>query len=122
MTLDTFLNLLGLAISLGGLVAAGINRQLALAIFASALITTTGVALFLTYDHERELSRVDAELKSRLGPNQWTLERIRLEMNNPDPKVLAEVLSRATNNGSVKDKPAQCVTNQGDVLFDLPPI
>lgn len=116
MTLDTFLSLLGLAISLGGLVAAGFTKQKVLAIFSCALIGTTSVASALAYIHERELSRAESEVKERLVNNQWTLERIRLEMNNPDPKVLAEALSRALRNGTVKDEATECITSRGSVL------
>lgn len=116
MTLDTALNLLGLAISLGGLVAARLTRQVVLAIFACALIGTTGVASWLAYKHERELSRVESELKVRLAHNRWTLDRIHSEMRDPDYTVFREALSRAVENGTVSDQRTECTVNDGSVL------
>ena len=116
MALDTVFTILGLAISVGGLIAAGFKKQVVFAIFACALIVTTGTASLLAYMHDRELSQTETEIKKRLDTNQWTLERIRLEMNNPDPKVLVEALSRALRNGTVKDQATQCITNNGSVL------
>ena len=84
MTLDTILNLLGLALSLGGLLAARLTRQVTLAILACSLIVTTGAASWLALQHQREISRVETELKARLSHNRWTLERIYLEMHDPD--------------------------------------
>jgi len=116
MTLDTVLNLFGLIISLGGLVAARLTRQVALAIFACALIGTTGMASWLAYQHEREISRVESELKAKLSHNRWTLERIHSEMRDPNYRALREALSRAVNNGTVGDQRTECSVSDGSVL------
>lgn len=116
MTLDTVLNLLGLALSLGGLLAARLTRQVALAILACSLIVTTGAASWLALQHEREISRVETELVGRLSHNRWTLERIFSEMHDPDYKVVREALSRAIEDGTVKDQPTECIVNDGSVL------
>lgn len=116
MTLDTALNLFGLIISLGGLIAARLTRQVALAVFACALIGTTGVATWLAYDHGREVSRVENELKAKLAHNRWTLERIHSEMREPNYRVLREALSRAVDNGTVGDQRTDCTVSDGSVL------
>ena len=116
MTLDTVLNLLGLALSLGGLLAARLTRQVALAIFACFLIVTTGATSWLALQHEREISRVETELRARLSHNRWTVERIYSEMHDPDYKVVREALSRAIEDGTVKDQPTECIVNDGSVL------
>lgn len=116
MTLDTSLNLLGLIISLGGLIAARLTRQVALAIFASALIVTTGVASWLAYEHGREVSRVENELKAKLAHNRWTLDRIHAEMREPNYRILREALARAVDNGAVGDQRTECTVSDGSVL------
>jgi hypothetical protein len=116
VTIDTVLNLLGLAISLGGLVAARLTRQAILAIFACSLVVTTGVASWLALEHERSVSRVETEFKARLSNNRWTLDQIYREMRDPDPKLLREALARAIEDGTVNDQLTECTVNDGSVL------
>ena len=116
MTIDTVLNLLGLALSLGGLLAARLTRQVALAILACSLIVTTGAASWLALQHEREVSRVETELRARISHNRWTVERIYSEIHDRDNKVVREALSRAIEDGTVKDQPTECIVNDGSVL------
>jgi hypothetical protein len=116
VTIDIILNLLGLIISFGGLLAARLTKQLTLAIFACSLIVTTGVGTWLTVKHDREVSRVETDLSTRLSHNRWTLERIDSEMGHPDPKVLREALSRAIDHRTVRDQPTECIVNDGTVL------
>jgi hypothetical protein len=116
VTVYTVLNLLGLVLSLGGLLTARLTRQVTLAIIACFLIVTTGAASWLALQHEREVSQVETELVARLSHNRWTLERIYSEMHDPDYKVVREALSRAIEDGSVKDQPTECIVNDGSVL------
>lgn len=114
--IDTVLNLLGLVISLGGLLVARLTRQAILATFACSLVFTTGVASWLALEHERSVSRVETELRARLSHNRWTLDRIYVEMREPDPKLLREALSRAIEDGTVNDQLTECTVNDGSVL------
>jgi len=116
VTIDTVLNLVGLAISLVGLVAARLTRQAVLAIFACCLVVTTGVASWLELKHEHEVSQVETELKARLSRNRWTLDRLYSEMREPDSKLLHEALSRAIEDGTVNDQLTECTVNDGSVL------
>jgi hypothetical protein len=116
VTIDTVLNLLGLALSLGGLLAARLTRQKIFTIIACALVVTTGVGSWLELKHEREVSRVETEFVARLSNNRWTLERISSEMHEPDPKLLREALSRALEDGTVNDQLTECTVNDGSVL------
>ena len=115
VTLDTVLKVVGLSLSLGGLLTARINRQKALAMFAACLFVTTGVGLALTIEHKREVSRVEAEMKLRLAANRWTYEDIRTAMGdvNPNPNLLREALEDAKEDGSIKENPDQCQTIDG---------
>jgi len=119
VTIDTILNLLGLVISLGGLLAARQTRQVTLAIFACSLIVTTGVGSWITLKHEREISRVETELTARLSHNRWTLDRIYSEMRDRDYKDVREALSRAMDDGMVNDQSTECTVNDGSVLSTL---
>lgn len=116
MTIDTVLNLLGLAISLVGLLAARLTRQVILAIFACSLVATTGIASWLELKHEREVSRVETELVARLSHNRWTIDRIYSEMREPDYEILREALSRAIKDGAVSDQRTECIANDGSTL------
>ena len=116
MTLDTVLNVLGLAISLGGVLAARLTKQLLFTIFACSLLVTTGASSWLALQHQREVSRVETQIKARLSHNRWNFDRIRSEMNEPDPKALHEALSRAIEDGTVKYAPTECIVNDGSVL------
>jgi hypothetical protein len=116
VTIDTVLNLLGLAISLVGLLAARLTRQVILAIIACSLVVTTGVSSWIKLEHAREVSRVETELVARLSHNRWTVDRIYSEMPEPDYKVLREALSRAIEDGTVKDQATECIVNDGSVL------
>lgn len=116
MTLDTALNLLGLSISLGGLVAARLTRQVILAIFACTMIGITGVTSWLAYKYEGEISRVESEIVTRLSHNRWTFDSIQSEMRYPNYKVLQEALTRAIENGRISDQPTECLVNDGSVL------
>jgi uncharacterized membrane protein YfbV (UPF0208 family) len=116
MTIDIALNLLGLSISLGGLVAAGLRRQVLLAVFACALICTTGVTAWLAHKHEREISQLTSEIKTRLSYHKWTFDRIHSELRYPDYKNLQEALRRAIENDMVKDQRTECTVSDGSVL------
>jgi len=116
VTIDTVLNLLGLALSLGGLLAARLTRQVILAIFACSLVVTTGVASWLALEHQHEVSRVETELLARLSHNRWTIDRIYSEMREPDSKLLREAISRAIEDGTINDQLTECTVNDGSVL------
>lgn len=117
MALDTVLNLLGLIISAGGPLAARLTRQVMLAIFACALFGTTGVASWLACKHEREISRVESQIKAKLAHNRWTLDRIHSEIEDVDYKVLREALSRSIDDGTVAGERTECTVNDGSVLL-----
>ena len=116
MTLETGISFFGLVISLGGLVAAGITRQAGLAIFACALIGSTGLASWRAFTHGQEVSRVENELRVRLANNRWTLERIYSEMRQPNYTVLREALTQAVDDKMVGDERMDCTVNDGSVL------
>src|SRR5271167_1608857 len=92
VSLDTVLKVVGLSISLAGFLTARVNRQRAFATFAACLFVITGVGLALTIGHKREVSRVETEMKSKLGGNRWTYEDIRRAMGDVNPNLLREAL------------------------------
>ena len=116
MTTDTFLSLMGLAISVGGLVAAGIRREMVFAIIASALIATTGTVSWRLYQHEREISRVQREIITKLSSNAWTLDQIYTKVHFLPYKVVHEALFKAVGNGTIHDKEMECIVSDGSVL------
>jgi len=87
-----------------------------LAVFASALIGIMGVSVWRNYEHSREVSKVENELKQRLAHNRWTLEQVRSEMRDPDYKILREALIRTIENGIIGDRKTECTVNDGSVL------
>jgi hypothetical protein len=116
MDLDTILSLASLVLSVGALIAAGLSFRNTLIVVLAALVCTTGVAVWLAYVHEREVVRVKSELKTRLDGNRWTFERIKSEMRDPDMILLREALTRALEDGTIGDRRADCVENDGTVL------
>lgn len=118
MTIDSVLNLLGLIISLGGLVAAGLRRQTILAIIAFALVITTGTTLWLQQQHEREISRVKNEINAKLSFHRWTADQILSEVR-PGLKYqdVNEALFRAVDNQEIHEELTECVeSTTGSVL------
>jgi hypothetical protein len=114
--LETVLNMLGLAISVGSVVAAGLTRQIILVIFACALVVTTGVAAWVAYEHDVELARVETELLNRLSHHRWTFERIRAETREADHRLLLAALSRAEDRNRVASRASECIHSDGLVL------
>ena len=116
MTTDTILSPMGLAISAGGLVAAGLRREIVFAIIASGLIATTGTVSWRLYQQEREISRVQTEIITKLSSNAWTLDRIYTEVHFLPYKVVHEALFQAVENGTIHDKEMECTVSDGSVL------
>lgn len=116
MTIDTVLNILGLAISVGSLVAAGLKRQAVLAIFAVALILTTATGLWLEFRHRTEIDNIENVIKAKLSKNRWTFDRIYSEIHYVPYEVVHEALFRAVDNQRISDTPLECTVNDGSIL------
>ena len=116
MTIDTILSLMSLAISVGGLVAAGLRRETIFAIIAAGLIITTGTVSWRLYQQEREIWRAQNEIITKLASNAWTLDRIYTEVHFLPYKVIHEALFQAVDSGAIHDKEMECTVNDGSVL------
>jgi hypothetical protein len=114
--IDTMLNILGLAISVGGLIAARVKRQTVFLIVAIALVLTTGTALVTEYMHHRQISHVQEMIADKLLGNRWTFERIYQEMHFVPYPLLREALFLAVDSGKIGDSPTECTMNDGSVL------
>ena len=114
--MDTILNILGLAISVGGLIAARLKRQTVFLIVAIALVMTTGTALVTEYIHRREISHVQEKIADKLLGNRWTFDRIYQELHYVSYTVFREALFLAIDSGKIGDSPTECAMNDGTVL------
>jgi hypothetical protein len=56
--MNTILNKLGLAISIGGTVAKRVKKQTVFMIVAAALVVTTASGLVIEYMHQRQISHI----------------------------------------------------------------
>lgn len=116
MTFDAVLNLLGLVISLAGIVVARPTGRILIVVLFSAIGVTAGVALFLDYRRSLELDRMEAGIKSKLAHNRWTAERIAAEVRGEDKALVRDALARAADAGRILDIRTECVMNDGNVL------
>lgn len=114
--MDTILNILGLAISVGGLIAARVKRQTVFLIIALALVLTTATALVTEYVHHRQISHVQEMIADKLSGNRWTIDRIYQEMHYVPYPLLREALFLAVDSGKIGDSPTECGMNDGAVL------
>jgi len=116
MTMELVLNLLGLAISIGGLIAAGLKREAVFAVIASALMVTTGVATWSAYSHERKIAHVQTHIIEKLSENRWTFDRVYSEVHFVPYEDVHEAVFRAVDHGTLRDEPTECILNDGSVL------
>lgn len=116
MSIDAVLNIIGLVISIGGLLAAKLDKQAVLNIFLAALVITTGVVLYLNFHRVSELSKTEERIKQKLAHNRWTAERISDELQIDDKRLVRDALWRATDTGTLDEQRTECTSNDGTVL------
>jgi hypothetical protein len=114
--LDTILNVIGLIISIGGLITARVKRQTVFFIVAAALVLTTATALLTEYAHQREIAHIQGIIKNKLSGNRWTFERIYSEVHFVPYPLLREALFLAVDSGKIGDNPTECSVNDGSIL------
>lgn len=116
MALDTALNLLGLIISIGGLLAAGLTKQVVFTVFACALVGTTGVIAFTEYQQYQALLHTESKIKQKLSTNRWTEERISEELKTEDKKLIRDALLWGADRGTLDDERTECISSKDGVL------
>jgi hypothetical protein len=117
MTIDLALNLLGLAISIGGLVAARLTRQTVFAILAAALVATTGVAAGLSFSHELKIARLQSDIMGKLAGNRWTFDRIYAEVHYVPYELVHEAVFRGVERGLLQHQPTECTVSSGGAIL-----
>lgn len=116
MTLDTVLNLLGLIISIGGLVAARLTKQVVFTVFACALVGTTGLVVLSEYQRYQALLHTESRIKQKLSTNRWTAERIAEELQIEDKKLVRDALLWGADRGTLDDERTECISSKDGVL------
>lgn len=114
--MDTILNILGLAISIGGMVAARVKKQTVFLIMATALLVTTATGLVIGYVHQREIRHIQKSIMIKLSGNRWTFDRIYSEVQFVPYKALHEALFLAVDSGKLGASPIECSIHDGSVL------
>lgn len=116
MSFDATLNVLGLMISIAGIVVARPTRRvLIIALFSAAAVAAL-VGLVVGYLRSAELDRVEETIKLKLNGNRWTAERIAAEVRTEDKRVVRDALARAAEAGTIGETGTECVSNDGNVL------
>lgn len=114
--MNPILNILGLSISIGGLVAARAKKQTLFLIVAAALVVTTGTGLMIGYVHQQQIRKIQETIKTKLAGHSWTFERIYSEVNFVPYKALQEALFLAVDSGQLGATPIECSIHDGTVL------
>jgi hypothetical protein len=102
--IELFLSIASFSLSVGGLAAVFVvkndnRRKIVFSVFASALIVTSGTALFTFYQHEKRIHRVQEEIINVLSSEALTFEDL---YQNIFPPVSHELLREALYDGIEK--------------------
>lgn len=102
MQLETFLSITSFSISLGGLVAVFVfksgKKEVALSVIISALLATTGIMLYGSFQHERLISSVQNEIVSELSAGTLTFDQLFQELHYVSFPIVSEALFRAVED------------------------
>lgn len=99
--MEIFLNIASFSISVGGLIAVFVvkdNKRKAIVFGAvvAALIATSGIALYLSYQHEKYMDRIQEEMIKILSSEAITFDDL---YQNIFPPVSHELLREALYDG-----------------------
>lgn len=115
MNLELSLNIAGLILAVASLIAARITKQMLWGVFATALVITTAIAVYLDYQHERTLGQVQLRIKQKLMNSRWTSDTISAELPDDDKKLVRDALRRGMDRGMFGDQSTTCISSDGAV-------
>ncbi len=108
MTIEMFLAIASLAISLGGLATGLIHQQqkriVILTVVVSALTITSSIAFYQLYQYEQELNRVEDEILVKLCGHTWTFDHLYDQLFYKAYPLVNEALFRAVERGAITHK------------------
>lgn len=115
--MEIFLNIASFSISVGGLIAAFVvkdNKRKAIVFgaVAAALITTSGTALYLSYQHEKYVDRVQGEMIKILSLGAITFDDLYQNIYPPvSHELLREALYEGVEEGLIGYRPIRLQSN-----------
>ncbi len=103
--IETFLSIASFSISVGGLVAVFVvkdNRKRAIVcgVVVAVITVTSGIALYSSYQHERQVDRIQQQMLELLSSEAFTFDDL---YQNIYPPVSHKILREALYAGIEKD-------------------
>ncbi len=103
--IETFLSIASFSISVGGLVSIfivkGTKKEILLGVIIAALLVTSSIALYTSYQHEQQLDRVQVEILKTLSNDAISSEEFYQRLYYTPYEILSEALFVAVAEGAI---------------------
>jgi uncharacterized membrane protein (UPF0182 family) len=108
ISLDTFLGIMSVAISIGGFITIFLKqerkREVALVVVLTVLVAISVILFIRDGQHEKQVEIVSNEIVDKIGTTSKTFDQLFEELYYPDFTVLSEALDNLIKNGKVEHK------------------
>ena len=108
--IEMFLYIASFSISVGGLVAVfvvkGGKKEIVLSVVVASLVATSGITLYSSYQHEKNVDRVQEEIVKILSSEAITFDDLYQNIFPPVPhELLREALYDGIEEGAIGYQP-----------------
>jgi hypothetical protein len=119
MTLETFLSIASLAVSIGGLVPVfrlqDREKAVVLAIMITVLVLLSAVGLYRAVQHQAEIRYVSGEVTKALGKGPSTINQLEQSLHHVAFAHLLEAVDNLVRSGKIQYEPTKLYDAQQNV-------
>jgi len=116
MTLDTFIALASLLVSIGGLFPVlywnDSRKPVVLGVLISFLVLLSVVGSYRAVQHQSEIRYVSGEVMKTLGKSQSTIEQLEQSILHVNFTILSETLDNLVRSGKIQYEPMKLYDTQ----------